>query len=82
MLLNLIKPKGAHSFSYLAIPIRFALVKWEQSPTMLPLESIGCDFSQTWTFRVHVTTIPLSQGDIFFMSARDSTGIGTQEETR
>ena len=64
------------------IPICFVLAQWEQSPTMLPLESIGCDFFQTWTFCVHVTTIPSSQGDIFFMSVRDSMGIGTWEETR
>ena len=81
MLSNLIKSKGAHGFSSLAIPIRFALVQWEQSPTTLPLESIGYDFSRAWIFHVHVTIIPSSQGDIFFMSARDSTGIGTLEET-
>ena len=82
MLSNLIKPKGARGFSHLAIPIHFALAQQEQSPTMLPLESIGCNFSQTWTFRVNITTIPSSQGDIFFISVRDSMGIGTQEETR
>ena len=48
---------------------------------MLLLESIGYDFSREWTSRVHATIILSSQGDIFFMSARDLMGIGTLEET-
>ena len=47
---------------------------------MLPLESTGYDLSLTWTSRVHVTTIQLSQGDIYCMIAEDLMGIGTPEE--
>ena len=78
---NLIKSKVVHGSNCLAIPICYALALREQLPTMLLLESIGYDFSREWTSRVHATIILSSQGDIFFMSARDLMGIGTLEET-
>ena len=52
----------------------------ELSQTMCLLGNIASDFYQTWTFRAHVTTTPSNRGDIFFMSVKDLTGIGTQEE--
>jgi len=48
---------------------------------MLLLESIGYNFSQVWTSRVHATIILSSQGDIFFMSARDLMDTGILEDT-
>ena len=78
---NLIKPKVVHGSNRSAILIRYAPAQQEQLPTMLLLESIGYDFSLVWISRVHATIILSSQGDIFFMSARDLTGIGTLEET-
>jgi len=47
---------------------------------MLPLENIDYDSFLAWTFRVHATITSSKQGDIFFMSARDSMDTGIQEE--
>ena len=49
---------------------------------MRPLESTDFDSSLTWNFHVYATSTQSSQGDIFFMIAKDLTGIGTLEETR
>ena len=37
--------------------------------------------SLTWNFRAHAMSIQSRQGDIFSSIAKDSMGIGTQEET-
>jgi len=81
MPLNHLVPKEVHSFKCSDIPTRYVPVPLEQSPTTLLLESTGYDFSQTWTFRVHATTIQSNRGDIFFTNARGSMGIGILEET-
>jgi len=52
----------------------------EPLPITALSESIGYNFSLAWTFYAHATITQLSQGDIFFMSAKDLIGIGTQEE--
>jgi len=52
----------------------------ELSQTMRLLGNIASGFYQTWTFHAYVTTTPLNQGDISFMSVKDLTGIGTREE--
>jgi len=54
----------------------------EQSLTMRPLENTDFVSSQTRNFCAHAMSIQSSQGDIFFMTAKDLTGIGTPEETR
>ena len=79
-LLNRLIPKEVHGFKCLAILTHCVPTPLEQSPTMLLLESTGYDFSRTWTFRVHATTIQLNRGDIFFMNARGLMGIGILEE--
>jgi len=54
----------------------------EQLLIMLPSESTDFDFSLTWNFHVHTTITQSSQGDTFFTIVKDSTDIGTLEETR
>jgi len=61
--LNAIEPhqvKGGPWLQLFGYSNSFALEQWEQSPTMLPSESIGYGFSRAWTFHVHVTIIPSS----------------------
>ena len=82
LLSNLLTPKVVRGFNHLATQIHYVPMQLEQLPTMLPLESIGYDFSLAWTFRVHATIIQSNQGDIFFMSVRGLMGIGILEEIR
>ena len=67
-------------YKSLASQIRFALALQEQLPTMLPLGSIGYDFSLTWISHIHVTTIQSRRGGIYCMIAEDLMGTGTSEE--
>jgi len=82
MLLNHLIPKVVLGFKPLVIPILFALMLSEPSPTTLPLENTDYDFSLTWTSSVHVTIILSKQEDIFYTSVKDLTGTGILEETR
>jgi len=82
MLLNHLIPKVVLGFKPLVIPILFALMLSEPSPTTLPLENTDYNFSLTWTSSVHVTIILSKQEDIFHMSVKDLTGTGILEETR
>ena len=82
MLLSRLIPKEVCDFKCLATPTRYVPALLEQSPTTLLLESIGYNFSQAWTFRVHMITIQSSREDIFFTNAKDSMGIGILEEIR
>jgi len=82
MLSNHLIPKVVLGFKPLVIPILFALMLSEPSPTMLPLENTDYDFSLTWTSSVHVTIILSKQEDIFYTSVEDLTGTGILEETR
>ena len=81
MLLDHLIPKVVLGFKPLVIPILFALMLSEPSPTTLPLENTDYDFSLTWTSSVHVTIILSKQEDIFYMSVEDLTGTGILEET-
>jgi len=45
-----------------------------------PIGSTGYDFSHAWTSHAHAIIILSNLGDIYYMSAADLTGIGTQEE--
>jgi len=79
-LLNLCTLKVVHDFNCLAIPIHYVPAPLELLPITALSESIGYNFSLAWTFCAHATITQSSQGDIFFMSAKDLMGIGTQEE--
>ena len=81
MLLDHLIPKVVLGFKPLVIPILFALMLSEPSPTTLPLENTDYNFSLTWTSSVHVTIILSKQEDIFYMSVEDLTGTGILEET-
>jgi len=81
MLSNHLIPKAVLGFKPSVIPILFALMLSEPSPTMLPLENTDYDFSLTWTLSVHVTIILSKQEDIFYMSVEDLTDTGILEET-
>jgi len=75
-------PEVALGFKLLATLIRYVSELSEQLPTMFLLESTGYDFSLTWISRVYAIIILSNQEDIYYMSAKDLTGIGTPEETR
>ena len=81
MLSDHLIPKVVLGFKPLVIPILFALVLSEPSPTTLPLENTDYNFSLTWTLSVHVTIILSKQENIFYMSVEDLTGTGILEET-
>ena len=81
-LLNLPILKEVHGSNLLATLIRYVLERLEPSPTMHPLESIDFVSSQKKIFHAHAMSIQLSQGNIFFTTAKDLAGIGTPEETR
>jgi len=73
-------PKVVLGYNHSATQIRYVPVPLEQLPIMLLLGSIGYDFSLAWIS--HATIILSNQGDIYYTSAADLTGIGTLEETR
>jgi len=79
---NLPTLKEVLGSNLLATLIHYVLERPEPSPTMHPSESINFVSSQKKNFRAHAMSIQLSRGDIFFMTAKDLTGIGTPEETR
>ena len=81
MLLNHPTPEVVLGFNLLVTLIRYAPMLSEQLPTMLLSESIGYDFSLTWISHVHAITILSNRGDIYYMSAKDLTGIGIPKET-
>ena len=81
MLSNLPILKEVHGSNLLATLIRYVLEQPEPSPTMHPLESIDFVSSQKKIFHAHAMSIQSSREDIFFMTAKDLTGIGTPEET-
>ena len=66
----------------LATLIRYVPVLLEPLQIMPLLENIGYDSSRTWISLVHATTILSNREDTYYMSAEDSMGIGTLEETR
>ena len=74
--------KVVRNYNYLVTLIHYVLGLPEQLLIMRPSESTDFDSSLTWNFHAHATSIQSSQGDIFFTIAKDSTGIGTLEETR
>ena len=81
MLLNLPMLKMVRGYSYLVTLTRYAPRLPEQLPIMCPSETTDFDSSLTWNSHVHAISTQLSQGDIFFVIAKDLTGIGTLEET-
>ena len=81
MLLNRPIRKDVRGFNSLATPIRYVLELPEQSLIMHPSESTDFVSSQMKIFHAHAISIQSSQEDIFFMTAKDLTDIGTPEET-
>ena len=80
MTLNHHMSKVVHGFNLLATLIRYVLMLPELLPVTLPLGSTGYNFSCTWTSHAHAIIILSNLGDIYYMSAADLTGVGTQEE--
>jgi len=81
MLSNHPMPEVVLGFKLSVTLIRYASALSEQLPTTLLSESTGYDFSLTWILHVHAITILSNQGDIYYTSAKDLTGIGIPEET-
>ena len=54
----------------------------ELSLIMLQLVNIDCNFSQTWSSNVHVTTIQLKREGMYYTNVVDLMDIGTHIETR
>jgi len=67
-------------FNLLATLICYVLTLPELLPITLPLGSTGYGFSCAWTSHAYAIIILLNLGDIYYMSAADLMGIGTQEE--
>ena len=74
--------KVVHGFNLLATLICYVRVLPELLLVMLLLGSTDYDFSCAWTSCAHAITILSNLGDIYYMSAADLTGTGTQEEIR
>ena len=72
--------KVVRGFNLLATLIRYVLALPELLPVMLLLGSTDYDFSCAWTSHAHAITILSNLGDIYYMSAADLMGTGTQEE--
>ena len=72
--------KVVYGFNLLATLIRYVLALPELLPVMLLLGSTDYDFSHAWTSHVHAITILSNLGNIYYMSAVNLMGTGTQEE--
>ena len=82
MTLNHHMSKVVCGFNLLANLICYVLTLPELLLVMLLLGSTDYDFSRAWTSHAHATIILLNLGDIYYTSAADLTGTGTQEEIR
>ena len=81
MRLNLHIPEVVRSFKLSVTLIHYALEPPELLPIILQLVNIDCDFFQTWSSNVHVTTIQLKQEGMYYTNVIDLMGIGTHIET-
>ena len=72
--------KVVRGFNLLATLICYVLALPELLPVMLLLGSTDYDISHAWTSHAHAIIILSNLGDIYYMSAADLMGTGTQEE--
>jgi len=80
MLSNYSTPEMVLGFKLSVTLIHYVPMLSEQLPTMFLSESTGYEFSLTWILHVYAITILSNRGDIYYMSAKDLTGIGIPEE--
>ena len=81
IILNHLQSKTALGYNSLVIPTLCVRELQELSLIMHLLVNIDLDFSLRRNFCVHVDYIPLNQENIFYMSVKDLTITGIQEET-